>query len=86
MSRPLDGIRLLEWASFINGPGAGYMLGDLGAEVVKIEQPGVGDPARGSQRLWDRQMMLPHNLNLVFETFNRNKRGVAIDITKPKGL
>ncbi|HWR70544.1 MAG TPA: CoA transferase [Dehalococcoidia bacterium] len=86
MSRPLDGIRLLEWASFINGPGAGYMLGDLGAEVVKIEQPGVGDPARGSQRLWDRQMMLPHNLNLVFETFNRNKRGVAIDITKAKGL
>jgi len=62
------------------------MLGDLGAEVVKIEQPGVGDPARGSQRLWDRQMMLPHNLNLVFETFNRNKRGVAIDITKAKGL
>ncbi len=86
MSRPLDGIRLLEWASFINGPGAGYMLGDLGAEVVKIEQPGVGDPARGSQRLWDRQMMLPHGLNLVFETFNRNKRGVAVDITKPKGL
>jgi crotonobetainyl-CoA:carnitine CoA-transferase CaiB-like acyl-CoA transferase len=61
-------------------------LGDLGAEVVKIEQPGVGDPARGSQRLWDRQMMLPHNLNLVFETFNRNKRGVAIDITKARGL
>ena len=76
MSRPLEGIRLLEWASFINWPGAGYMLGDLGAEVVKIEQPGVGDPARGSQRLWDRQMMLPHGLNLVFETFNRNKRGV----------
>lgn len=86
MSRPLEGIRLLEWASFINGPGAGYMLGDLGAEVVKIEQPGVGDPARGSQRLWDRQMMLPHGLNLVFETFNRNKRGVALDITKGKGL
>ncbi len=86
MTRPLDGIRLLEWASFINGPGAGYMLGDLGAEVVKIEQPGVGDPARGSQRLWDRQMMLPHGLNLVFETFNRNKRGVALDITKPRGL
>lgn len=86
MSRPLEGIRLLEWASFINGPGAGYMLGDLGAEVVKIEQPGVGDPARGSQRLWDRQMMLPHGLNLVFETFNRNKRGVALDLTKTKGL
>jgi crotonobetainyl-CoA:carnitine CoA-transferase CaiB-like acyl-CoA transferase len=86
VSRPLDGIRLLEWASFINGPAAGYMLGDLGAEVVKIEQPGVGDPARGSQRLWDRQMMLPHGLNLVFETFNRNKRGVALDITKARGL
>ena len=85
MSGPLDGIRLLEWASFINGAGAGYMLGDLGAEVIKVEQPGVGDPSRGSQKLWDRQMMLPHGLNLVFETFNRNKRGITLDLSKEKG-
>jgi len=86
MSGPLDGIRLLEWASFINGAGAGYMLGDLGAEVVKIEEPGKGDPSRGSEKLWDRQMMLPGNLNLVFETFNRNKRGITLNLRTEKGL
>jgi len=86
MSGPLDGIRLLEWASFINGAGAGYMLGDLGAEVIKIEEPGKGDPSRGSERLWDRQMMLPGGLNLVFETFNRNKRGITLNLRTEKGL
>ena len=47
MERPLDGIRMLELAVFHNGPGAGYMLGDLGAEVIKIEDPVRGDIARG---------------------------------------
>ena len=86
MSGPLDGIKLLEWASFINGPAAGYMLGDLGAEVIKVEEPGKGDPSRGSERLWDRQMMLPGGLNLVFETFNRNKRGITLNLRSEKGL
>lgn len=86
MSGPLDGIRLLEWASFINGAGAGYMLGDLGAEVVKVEEPGKGDPSRGSERLWDRQMTMPGGLNLVFETFNRNKRSITLNLRKKKGL
>ncbi|MCX5999603.1 MAG: CoA transferase [Chloroflexi bacterium] len=86
MSGPLDGIRLLEWASFINGAGAGYMLGDLGAEVIKVEEPGKGDPSRGSVQLWDRQMMMPGNLNLVFETFNRNKRGITLNLRHKKGL
>jgi len=84
MSGPLEGIRLLEWASFINGAGAGYMLGDLGAEVVKIEEPGKGDPSRGSVQLWDRQMLLPGGLNLVFETFNRNKRGITLNLKEEK--
>jgi len=86
MSGPLEGVRLLEWASFINGAGAGYMLGDLGAEVIKIEEPGKGDPSRGSVRLWDRQMMLPGGLNLVFETFNRNKRGITLNLRTEEGL
>ncbi|OGO02253.1 MAG: hypothetical protein A2Y91_01360 [Chloroflexi bacterium RBG_13_54_8] len=84
MSGPLEGVRLLEWASFINGAGAGYMLGDLGAEVVKIEEPGKGDPSRGSVQLWDRQMLLPGGLNLVFETFNRNKRGITLNLKEEK--
>ncbi|RLC96347.1 MAG: CoA transferase [Chloroflexi bacterium] len=85
MSGPLDGVKLLEWASFINGAGAGYMLGDLGAEVIKVEEPGRGDPSRGSEKLWDRQMMLPGNLNLVFETFNRNKRSITLNLRNDKG-
>ncbi len=47
MPKPLDGIRVIEWAAFHNGPAAGYMLGDLGAEVIKIEEPVKGDPSRG---------------------------------------
>jgi crotonobetainyl-CoA:carnitine CoA-transferase CaiB-like acyl-CoA transferase len=86
MSGPLDGVKMLEWASFINGAGAGYMLGDLGAEVIKVEEPGRGDPSRGSEKLWDRQMMLKGNLNLVFETFNRNKRGITLNMRSEKGL
>lgn len=85
MGRPLEGIRLLEWAAFINGVGAGYMLGDLGAEVIKIEEPGRGDPSRGVERLWDRQMMVG-GLNLVFETFNRNKRSITLNLKNARGL
>jgi len=43
---PLAGLRVLELGSFIAGPFAGQLLGDLGADVVKIEPPGAGDPMR----------------------------------------
>ena len=51
MARPLDGIRILEWAAWFAGPGSSMMLGDMGAEVIKIEQPIIGDPSRGRKRL-----------------------------------
>jgi crotonobetainyl-CoA:carnitine CoA-transferase CaiB-like acyl-CoA transferase len=73
MTRPLDGIRMLELAAFHNGPGAGYMLGDLGAEVIKIEDTVRGDTSRGTETLWGNT---PHSLGpqYQFETGNRNKR------------
>ena len=49
MARVLQGVRVLEFGTFITGPYAGMLLADLGADVVKIEQPGGGDPFRGYQ-------------------------------------
>lgn len=80
---PLAGIRVLEWAAFFNGPAAGYMLGDLGAEVIKIEQPGVGDPIRN--RLPTDPSFLPGGRIVEFDTANRNKKGVALDLEKEQG-
>ena len=51
MARPLDGIKILDWAVWYAGPGSTMYLGDMGAEVVKIEQPRVGDPSRGMTTL-----------------------------------
>ena len=45
----LDGIRVIEWASWLSVPSTAAMLGDLGADVVKIEDPIRGDPSRGMQ-------------------------------------
>ena len=49
MIKVLNGIRVLEQGTFITGPAAGMLLGDLGADVIKIEQPGTGDPFRAFQ-------------------------------------
>lgn len=47
MAGPLEGIRVLECGGYLSAPSAGYMLGDLGAEVIKIERPGTGELGRG---------------------------------------
>ena len=47
MTDALGGITVLEFASYVSGPYAGMMLGDLGAEVIKVEDPKSGDPFRG---------------------------------------
>ena len=74
MPKVLQGLRVLEQGTFITGPAAGMLLGDLGADVVKIEQPGTGDPFRA----FKGGLYSPH-----FQTYNRNKRSIALDTKQP---
>ncbi len=70
MGGVLQGVRVLEQGTFITGPACGMMLGDLGADVIKIEQPGTGDPFRA----FKGGLYSPH-----FQTYNRNKRSITLN-------
>lgn len=85
MAYPLEGVRILEWGIFHAGPGGVSILGDLGAEVVKIEERGKGDPIRHRSRFGRTSFNLPGNRNLFFEGSNRNKKSITIDLAKEKG-
>ncbi len=73
MSGALEGIRVVEIASYVTGPFASLLLADLGAEVVKIEQPGQGDPFRG----WGENLYSSN-----FRSLNRNKKSLTLDIRR----
>lgn len=72
---PLRGVRVLEWARYLPGPYAGLLLHDLGADVVKVEEAGVGDPTR---------LVPPFDgdESVLFRALNRGKRSVALDLKK----
>lgn len=76
----LEGLRVVELASYIAAPGAGGILADWGADVIKIEAP-AGDPMRN---FFDGMDAEAHG-NPVFELDNRGKRGVVLDISRPEG-
>ncbi len=80
---PLDGIRVVEITLFQQGPVAGMRLGDLGAEVIKVESPS-GDPGRGFMKIIGAMAGLEGN-NYYFEHGNRNKKSIVIDLKKPEG-
>lgn len=82
---PLEGIRVVDLTLWIQGPLASSILGDLGAEVIKLERPGEGDHARGAQSLFGLPLILPDGRSVMFELSNRNKKGVAVDLHQPKG-
>jgi crotonobetainyl-CoA:carnitine CoA-transferase CaiB-like acyl-CoA transferase len=77
-TRPLAGLRVLDFTSNIAGPFATMVLGDLGAEVVKVERPGRGDDAR-------HMAPFAEGFSSAFEAVNRGKRSVAIDVADPAG-
>jgi crotonobetainyl-CoA:carnitine CoA-transferase CaiB-like acyl-CoA transferase len=84
MPMPLDGIRVVDWTIWQQGPVASVMLADLGADVIKVEERVGGDPGRGILRA--QGLDLTDRPNFYFEANNRNKRSIAVDLKKPEGV
>jgi succinyl-CoA---D-citramalate CoA-transferase len=76
---PLADLRVIEMGTLIAGPFCGQILGDFGAEVIKIEDPKVGDP----MRQWGRS--LPKGLSPWWPVIGRNKKSVGLDLRTPEG-
>ncbi|GAA1630590.1 CoA transferase [Nonomuraea maheshkhaliensis] len=74
----LDDLRVIDAATLFAGPSAAMMLGDFGADVIKIEHPRRGDPSRGHGASVD-------GVGLWWKTLSRNKRGVAVDLSRAEG-
>ena len=79
---PLDGLRVVEIASWMAGPSAAAILADMGADVIKIE-PLTGDPMRGLIR--PAKQPGPHQVDHAFQVDNRGKRSMAIDLGSDEG-
>ena len=79
MSGPLDGYRIIDLTSMLSGPWATMLLGDQGADVIKVEVPGLGDHVRslGNQRA---------GMSAMFLNINRNKRSVTLDLKTAPGV
>ena len=82
-ARALSGIRILDLSRVLAGPWATQMLGDLGAEIIKVEQPGKGDDTRGWGPPWHGEG--EERLSGYYLSCNRNKKSVSIDMSKPEG-
>jgi crotonobetainyl-CoA:carnitine CoA-transferase CaiB-like acyl-CoA transferase len=76
-AQPLAGIRVLEFGTFITGSYAAGMLGDMGADVIKIERPPRGDPMRA----WDENDYSPY-----FQAYNKSKRSLILDLGSTQGV
>jgi len=75
---PLSGIRVVDLTRILAGPFCTMMLADMGAEVIKVETPGVGDPLR-------QQGAIKSGLSWYFAAFNRNKRSLALNLRSEEG-
>lgn len=79
MTLPLDDLRVVEFGQLLAGPFCGQLLGDFGAEVVKVEDPRHGDP----MRQWGREK--PHGKSLWWPVVARNKKSVTCNLRDPEG-
>lgn len=88
MSLPLSGLRVLDLSRILAGPSCTQILGDLGADVIKVERPGAGDDTRG----WGPPFLpvgvdgAAHGDSAYFLSANRNKRSLTVDISRPEGI
>ncbi|MDT8273927.1 MAG: CoA transferase [Desulfomonilia bacterium] len=75
----LDNVRVIDFTTTVAGPGCSYFLSDMGAEVIKVERPGVGD---------DSRLFPPYkgSISASFVTLNHGKRGVTINMKSPEGI
>ncbi len=78
LKQPLDGIRVVDLTRVLSGPFCSMLLGDMGAEVIKVEPPGKGDPVR-------EQGTIKDGLSWYFASFNRNKKSVTLDFYTDEG-
>jgi formyl-CoA transferase len=76
---PLAGLRLIEMGTLLAGPFCGQLMGDFGAEVIKVEPPGQGDPMRE----WGREKA--HGMSLWWPVVARNKKSVTLNLRVPEG-
>ena len=79
MAGPLEGIRVLDLTRILAGPYATMLLGDLGAEVIKIEQPGTGDESRNFGPF-------KNDFSLYFMSVNRGKKSLTLNLKTPRGI
>jgi len=79
---PLEGLKVLDVSSFIAAPAAAVVLGDFGADVIKVEQPGDGDPHRTNINLTNFPKA---PVNYPWHLDSRNKRSIALDLKSPEG-
>ena len=80
MSKPLEGIRVLDWTAWQQGPVAAALLADMGAEVIKIEPP-EGEPGRGLLSMYGADLPL----DFYYQNQNRGKKGIVLNLAVEMG-
>ena len=80
MAKALEGIRVLDFTQYLSGPHCTSVLSELGAEVIKIEMPGKGEPERMAMP------MTPKRESYQFFSYNRGKKSVTLNLKNPKGI
>ena len=85
MAGPLEGIRVLDLTRILSGPFSTMVMADLGADVIKVEEPVSGDPARGNGPFLPGSNGEENAYSTYFMSINRGKRSVTLDLSKDRG-